>query len=561
VLVLIVLKGPDKGHRFELPDDEPQLIGRSSEALQLKDQTISRRHAELTPDDGQWYINDLQSANGTFVNGQSVVGRRRLQPGDHIRTGSSLFLFGQEAGQFRHDVRMVKNDEIDAHVSAAVASNEDSMIMAVPEPNQGAVLQLKVIYELTQLLGSSVNQKVLLERVMDLVFDHIQADRGFIMFRDEKSSQLEPAVVRHRVPSRDAKADGITVSQTIIQHVIRKGEGVLCSNAMSDQRFTRGDSIQHYAIRSAMCVPIKFKERLFGVLHIDSQIANYTYTEDQLRLLTAVGVQTGLALANAELHEARVHRERLAAMGQTVASLSHSIKNILQGLRGGADVVELGLRKDKMKVVRGGWEIVSRNLDRIFGLTMNMLAYSKQQKPELEMVNIVTLLDEILALVKGQFNGKNVDLSTEFDRQIPPIPLDADGIHQAVLNLLNNALDAVDEDTGKVIVRCEYDSEALVARIKVIDNGRGIGVESSNHMFTPFYSTKGLRGTGLGLVVSKKIIQDHGGKITIESSPSHGTVLTIVLPATAQSFSSSDDTHGPASKDHQESTAISSRKF
>jgi len=97
MLVLTVLQGPDKGKRFELPDTEPQLIGRSSEAIELADQTISRRHAELTPDDGKWLINDLRSSNGTFVNGVRVTSRRLLQPGDQIRAGATLFLYGQEA--------------------------------------------------------------------------------------------------------------------------------------------------------------------------------------------------------------------------------------------------------------------------------------------------------------------------------------------------------------------------------------------------------------------------------------------------------------------------------
>src|SRR3989304_1595041 len=88
VLILTVLHGPDKGKRFELPDHEPQLIGRSSEAIPIADQTISRRHCELTPDNGRWYINDLESSNGTYVNGLRVIARRRLEAGDQIRTGN-----------------------------------------------------------------------------------------------------------------------------------------------------------------------------------------------------------------------------------------------------------------------------------------------------------------------------------------------------------------------------------------------------------------------------------------------------------------------------------------
>jgi len=548
VLVLTVLKGPDKGRRFELPDDEPQLIGRSGESLPLKDQTISRRHAELTPDEGRWIINDLRSANGTFINGVKVSGRRVLKPGDQIRTGSTLFLYGQEAKPWRHRVHVAQKGEMASQVTVSVPCNDESMIMAVPEPSQAAVIQLKVIYELTQLIGSIVDRRKLLDRVMDLVFEYFRADRGFILLQDFPNDQLEPVVVRHRVPPKDSKSSRITVSQTIVQHVVGCGEGVLSSNAMTDKRFAKGDSVQDYGIRSAMCVPIKFKDRLFGVIHIDSQIANYTYTEDQLRLLTAIGVQTGLALANARHYEIRLQRERLAAVGQTVASLSHSIKNILQGLRGGADVVELGLRKDNMKVVHGGWDIVSRNLDRIYGLTMNMLTYSKQRKPELEVIDIPKLLTEILSLIQGQYDNKNVALLTDFDNDMPRVPVDPAGIHQTILNLLNNALDAVEPGSGVVSVRLECDEEVRRIKIVINDNGHGIAPESRKHLFEPFYSTKGLRGTGLGLVVTKKVVEEHGGTIDIASSPSQGTTCTITLPYAKEPTRLSGDTHDPVIK-------------
>ena len=188
---------------------------------------------------------------------------------------------------------------------------------------------------------------------------------------------------------------------------------------------------------------------------------------------------------------------------------------------------------------------------------MNMLAYSKQQKPEFEMVNIPKLLNEVIVLVKTQFDAKQVMLLTDFDDRMPPIPLDADGIHQAVLNLINNALDAVEPTEGVVSVSCLYDQEVHCAKIMVVDNGSGIASESSRQLFTPFYSTKGLRGTGLGLAVSKKIVQEHGGRITTESSPKKGATFTMVLPASAESAPSCADTHGPASKLGAESSTAS----
>jgi signal transduction histidine kinase len=384
----------------------------------------------------------------------------------------------------------------------------------------------------------------LLEKVMGLITEYIRVDRGFILLQEAPDQRPEPVVVWHRVKPKSKSDQRITVSRTIVQHVMRHGEGVLSSNAMTDKRFASGESVQYYGIRSAMCVPIKFKAQLYGVIHVDSQVANYTYTEDQLRLLTAIGLQTGLAMANAGVYVQRVQRERLAAVGETVASLSHSIKNILQGMRGGADLVELGLKKENMKVVKGGWDIVSRNLERISALMLNMLAYSKERKPELEMTNLPKLLDEVVLLVQRQYDAKKAALITDCDPDMPPIPIDGAGIHQAVLNLLQNGLEAVEPELGAVTLACDYNAESEEVIIRVNDNGPGIPEDVRRRIFVPFYSTKGLRGTGLGLVVTKKIVEEHGGKIAVESRPGEGTTFTMTLPCKPSATSA--ETHGAA---------------
>jgi two-component system, NtrC family, sensor kinase len=542
MLILTILKGPDQGKRFELPDDEPQLIGRSSEALPLTDRTISRRHAELTPDDGRWYINDIHSGNGTFVNGRRVIERRLLQPGDQIRTGNTLVMYGRDATKKRRGVKIAKKNEMDVSIEKAIPSNDDSMIMAVQDPTEEAGMHLKVIYELTQLIGSTVNREVLLERVMDVIFEYFRADRGFILITDQMGERPDPAVVRHRVKPRKRRGEeaSITVSKTIVQHVMQQGEGVLSSNAMADERFSSHDSVHEFGIRSAICVPIKFKEEMFGVIHVDSKINNFTYTEDQLLLLNAIGVQTGLALANMDEYEKRIRDERLAAVGQTVASLSHSIKNIIQGLRGGAEVVELGFRKKNMETVKGGWEICARNLERISGLTLNMLAFSKRRKPELSMVNLRNTLEDVLALMERQFDNKKVAVITEIDQDMPPVPVDASGMEQALLNLLNNALEAVPKEVGAVTIRTEYDDKANIVRLAISDNGEGMSSAVTSNLFQPFHSTKGLKGTGLGLVVTKKIVEEHAGKIEVKSAPGDGTTFTVTLPLNPADIMSND---------------------
>ena len=525
--------------RITLPDHEPQLIGRSSEAIVLSDQTISRRHSELTPEgDGTWWIRDLQSANGTFVNGVRVSERRKLKPGDQVRTGNTLLIYGEEAPDpLANRLKLAPASEIDASVEHTVDANEESMIMSSPEPSQAAEFQLQIIYQLVALIGSVTNKQQLLEKMMNVVFEYFAADRGFVLLTEsEGKREPRPVVMRFREDKeslRDPKRKA-TISKTIVQYVLKRGVAVLSSNAMSDTRFAAGDSVQAYGIRSAMCVPIKHKDHTYGVIQLDSQIANYTFTEDQLSLLAAIGVQTGLALDNARLLEKRMQEERLAATGSAVASLSHSIKNILQGMRGGSDVVELGLRKNSLDVIQKGWDIVHRNQEKIFQLTLNMLQFSKQRKPELSLEHLLPMFKDLAGLVQSQFDAKGVALITDIEPDLPPVPVEVSGLHQAVLNLLQNALDACEPDTGIVTLGCQYDETDQSVRISVADNGVGMDRTLRSELFQPFRSTKGYGGTGLGLVVTKKIVEEHGGIIRVQSKRNKGTTFTITLPTESE---------------------------
>ncbi|RMH12470.1 MAG: FHA domain-containing protein [Planctomycetota bacterium] len=537
MLVLSVIQGPDSGKKFELPSNEPQLIGRSSEALPITDNTVSRRHAELTPDDGLWWIRDLQSQNGTYVNGVRIVERTKLNPGDQIRVGSSVFVFGHVQTDDASVVRVMGPTELAADVEHRMPSNEDSMILAEPEPRAAAVDHLRVIYRLTTLTTQVANKSELLRQVLELVFSEFKPERGVIMVCGTDAEQtLTPAVVKYRAAPKDDEDRQIKVSRTILSAAIRQGEGILSSNAMNDPRFASGDSVQQYNIRSAICSPIRFRDQTFGAIYIDSSIANYTFTREQLALMNAIGQHTGLALANAEHTRRQLQAERLAAMGETVAGLSHSIKNILQGLRGGADVVEMGLKRDDLKIARGGWDILKRNLDRIVSLTLNMLAFSRQRQVEPELTRLGPLVEECAQLLESRCEDKNIALLVDADPEMPPIPIDPNLIHQALMNLMGNAIEAVDKDKGVVTVRVMFHESTPnrptpYAEIAVMDNGPGIAKQKLAWIFEPFNTTKGLRGTGLGLAVTKRIIQEHRGRIVVETAEGRGSNFRVLLPA------------------------------
>ena len=565
MLTLLVLQGPDKGRRFELPD-APTLIGRDSKQLPLTDNTASRRHCEIHPQGGDWLLKDLGSANGTYVNGARVTGQATLKIGDQVRVGRTLLVLGGAPGINKASGRNVtlagEEAGMESAIMHAVASSDDSLVLAVPEPAAAAVSNLKVLYQLGAALGSSFNVDRVLEVVMDLVFENLKADRGIILLIDPKKNELVPHVVRVRDeggPKKDADGkpavpEKINASRTIINHVIANGEGVLSSNAMADRRFSKGKSVHDLGIRSALCVPIKARkltekepgDEIIGVIYIDSSVKNYTYAPDQLRLLTTIGLQAGLAIQNAKLYRQGLEAERLAAIGETTAALSHSIKNILQALRGGADVVEMGLRSSNLGQATKGWRIVDRNLERIYNLTMNLLAYSREREPKLSPINPRTVIEECVELIAGTANEKGVMVVADIDPSLPAVPLDADGMHQVVMNLLSNAMDAVTPQEGLIRVVCKYDPAEKATTLEVIDNGSGIPPSMMNHMFELFHSTKGNRGTGLGLAVTRKIVEEHEGTIAVTSTPNEGTTFTVKLPAFHESLTDPSHTHGPA---------------
>lgn len=587
VLVLTIIQGPSKGKSFQLPAHEPQLIGRSSEALPIDDTAISRRHAELTPDEGTWYIRDLESQNGTYVNGTRIVDRTRLRSGDQIRTGQTVFVFGQSGTNSPELVRIVGRSKLDASIERTLPSasldrafarggNDDSMILAEPEPRIAAIDHLRVIYELSAMLSERVLARAeLLEGVMDLVFREMRPQRGCIVLAEsaasggeqqplqpmgevttlEQGGQSErflPVVVRHKEMPLDPEEAKIRVSKTILQHVLRKSEGVLSSNAMTDPRFAKGDSVQRMNIRSAICVPIRFRSRTFGAIYVDSSISNYTFTAEQLALLIAIGQHAGMALSNAQLYSDNLQAERLAAMGQTVASLSHSIKNILQGLRGGADVVELGLAKGDVKVARGGWPILQRNLSRIMSLTMNMLAFSRPRQLEVELASIPSLLQDCAQLIESQAHSKQVALLVDVETDVPPVPLDTALVHQAVMNLLTNAVDAAPPNTGAVTARAMFHPAQDGTRpspahveIAIIDNGPGIPQSKQRWIQEPFNTTKGTKGTGLGLAVARRVAQQHGGQLIIESTPGKGAIFRLLFPTQGNTLIDPSATSSP----------------
>ncbi len=234
------------------------------------------------------------------------------------------------------------------------------------------------------------------------------------------------------------------------------------------------------------------------------------------------------------LEKELVQSERMAAVGQTVSGLAHYVKNILIGLKGGSYVVDVGFQKNNTEKLRSGWDTIKKNIQRISDLTQDLLTYSKQREPEKENVSPHEIITELVELHKDFAASKNIAISMDLSPQIGMVFADPKTIHHALLNIINNAIDACieDEDIDKkhrVNIRTYLDRDNMIC-FEVLDNGCGMDEETRKKLFTPMFSSKGGKGTGLGLLVTGKLIEEHQGEIDVETRLGEGSTFRIKLP-------------------------------
>ncbi len=225
--------------------------------------------------------------------------------------------------------------------------------------------------------------------------------------------------------------------------------------------------------------------------------------------------------------------ERLAAVGETVAGLAHGIKNVLMGLEGGMYAVNTGIQRADDERIAQGWLMLEENIARISEFTQEFLDFAKGRPADVALVDPNSPARKVAELFREKAAKMGITLHTELGDGIAPAPLDADGIHTCLANLVSNALDACrasDKDRAYTVTLTSRDADSVLV-YEVSDNGRGMDYEVSRKVFARFFTTKGShRGVGLGLLTTRKIVDQHGGRVSFTSKEGEGSRFRIELP-------------------------------
>lgn len=233
-----------------------------------------------------------------------------------------------------------------------------------------------------------------------------------------------------------------------------------------------------------------------------------------------------------KMEKEKLEAERLAAVGQTVAGLAHGVKNLINALEGGMYLLKSGIDKNRIDRVSGGMDMLIRNIERVSLFVKEFLAFSKGREIHVKMGDPASIARDVVELYAGQAAKHGIELRDEIPDLVSPAPMDYEGIHECLTNLVGNAIDACNMGDKKegcfIAVRVTERDDTII--FEVIDNGIGMDYEVKQKVFTNFFTTKGLGGAGLGLLTTKKIIQEHGGSITFTSEPGEGSTFSIHLP-------------------------------
>lgn len=305
----LVFESEGKGGR-RVPVSKPTVVGRTTECdLMIRDSEISRRHIRITPKKGRFLWEDLGSTNGTRVNGLSMLGGE-LKSGDRIEIGGAVLRFETE------EVPDEPEQRKGTPLFLETIFDDAGSIVTEPSPGQTGEM-LNAVYTVMNAIASNYEPCNLVDRILETTIQAVHAQRGAIFFAKPGSTELLPCQVCgyvHLIQGdqlRHAAPGEIQISGTVAKRVLEGGESVLFQNVDTHAELKSAESIVSLGLRSILCVPVRGKFDILGILYMDTDRSSRQYSRDDLLLTTAVGNSAGLALENAAMHRDMLEKQRM----------------------------------------------------------------------------------------------------------------------------------------------------------------------------------------------------------------------------------------------------------
>lgn len=549
---LVILSGPRQGLAFPL-EGRPVRIGRDAgSTIPIDDSRASRKHAVIEPaEPGVWVIQDLGSTNHTYVNGRPVT-RAVLREGDVIRVASTELRFVADS---------VTKEDLDDEISVEVDPlSIQAALRSSGDTRSGRVGLHEALFQIGMLADVAISADEFLTEASRILGAGVHHTSW--AWIDWPDGPARPWRVRG---ARDGRAlptgDALEPSRSLIDKAMQRRNGLISSEL--GERFNESITVRRNRIASALAVPLLVGDRVRSVLYLDREDESIPFGREELEWVAILGAQISVHLENItlfrrlqdaydELRRSQnelIRTEKLAAIGRLASGFAHDLNNplssILAFLELGERALPDPLPADLPEKLPHYLTRARAAADYCRALSRNLLAFARR-KPlgEGEQVpfdvrnTIMATLDICHAALKASGAEVEVDLPSGISLNGDPSAL-----QQVVMNLVTNAADAVaerkDEQQGKVFIRGVPKDDGLM--LEIIDNGPGIPEELAARVFEALFTTKkDDRGTGLGLFVVRRIVEESGGTIEFTSEPGEGTHFIVQLPKKLARLGSED---------------------
>ena len=529
--VLRIIGGPASGEEHVLEKNEYTIGRTASASLVVPDIMISRNHVRIYAENGDWHIQDLNSTNGTWIQGNRLSDIVPLPMKTAVRIGDTLFEVFRPEEEKKFDTSFISYRVAPITAESLISDTKSPIDQVLREQKR-----LAALYKLQSLLTSQSGESELFNEILQIITEVIPVDRAYLLRYMSDQDCVAPVAEVDTNGPVETISDTF-ISNSIVDYVKEHHEGVLSEDVLNDERFT-GESLCGFNVNTIMCAPMHGRQQLCGLIYMIGNQISHHFEQDDLMLLTSIAHAAGMAIENSQLVESNLKAERMAAVGTTAASLSHYIKNILGGLEGSVSLLRMGIDSSDDSMMNEAWETLDKNQKRLSSLMLDLLNLAKEDSIDLGVYDFCEVISEAVELVRPSAReyGIEIDFDSRGALEEPLLAeIDSRGIHRVILNLLRNAVDAVFErhhgtDQGRVGVKIKAENNGAIVVLTTVDNGHGIPPEQLDRIFEMFHTTKGDRGTGLGLAVSKRIVETHRGTVSVSSQVGVGTTFSVRLP-------------------------------
>jgi signal transduction histidine kinase len=524
-------------------------IGRdSSNTIRLAHGAVSRLHARITLINDRYELADLNSRNGTYVNRKRIE-KSVLRSGDMIHFGNRRFVFQIESSNLEEDradvtfslpetVSISEDDSVLDDLMAREAEAAAHTFLRIPESGedigedsaQQAHQRLSLLYRLSEQVRSAKNPGEILYLGLDRIFEALpSAERAVALLREEGTAgPLEARAVRYKDPA--SEGDTIPISRTVLDRVVSERVAVVSRDILDDVRFEYSNSIRLHNLQSIICVPLIEGRQVMGAIHIDTSDFLNPFMPNDMEFVAAVANEMAISIENDRLQRNALRNERMAAIGMTVTNIAHNIKNLLNLNRNAVELMNQRLEDLADEKMETRWFLVRKGLERMNRLAADMLEFARFESARLTLIDVNAAILEDRDSLERSLEDAGILLEWDLASDLPKRMMNQDQLHRALLNVVLNAGDALQEvENGQITISTFLDDhQRLVVRIS--DNGVGIAPEELSQVFQLFYTTKGSEGSGLGLPMVQKFVEALGGRVMIDSEPGKGTAVSMLFP-------------------------------